>query len=369
MRSSNLIFLTLLFFVSCNTELLDTTTDLDLENIPAFIELSAHPVSQAFFSAVSLRMRQTAGNGGFQKVMALINELIANNKLQVQKIRKINARVEGECMVTAHKLKDRSLFFAGQKNYFHARGSVSVEEKGEALNVMTSRNTQKTTYNALLTAAKASHERQDKKWGDRISNAKNALSKVTNALTAVNEWTPKTSTAFVQQLVKESVEMYTQVKNYPLTIPSEMVQLAANDVQIRNRLFQWLTLLKGSIVENLAMAQSAKTEIDSLYDNMRSTLEKLNDMLTEDAKKLSSAIENYTTLIKVYAENEKIYSNLSSQNDLLVQDSNKWCNQEVINYKTNHSVMEAQLKVFTDLRFWLRKNFSRVRDWLKKTYK
>jgi DNA repair exonuclease SbcCD ATPase subunit len=367
MRSfTNILFITLLVFASSSTELFDTTADIDLENVPAFLELSSHPISQAFFSAVALRMKDTAANGGFQKVMSLIEELIRDNKRQIQRIRKINHRVEGECMVTTHKLKDRNIFFSGQRSYFHARGAVSIEEKGEALNVMTSRNSQRTAYAALQAAAKASHDNQDKKWGMRIQNAQNGVSKVNAALRAINDWTPKTNPAFIQQLVKETTELYTKVKNYPLSIPSQMIQLAANDGQLKKRLYEWLNLLKGSIVESLAMAESARAEIDSLYNNLRNTLEKLNDMLQDDAKKLASAIENYSTLIKVYSENEKIYSNLADQNNLLVTANTNWCNQEMINYKTNHTVMESQLKVFSDLRFWLRKNFGRVRDWLKK---
>jgi len=331
--------------------------------------LSAHPISEAFFSTISLRMHESSANGGFQKVMALINELITDNKRQIKRINKINARVEGECLVTTHKLNGRGVFFGGQRSYFHARGSVSLEEKSEAINVMTSRNSQRTAYIAMHSVVKASHVRQSKKWADRIEMNKNAINKVNAALTAVTDWTGKSKTAFIEQLVKESTELYTQVKNYPLTIPSAMVQLAANDKQIKKRLAEWLMLLKGSLVETLAQAEGAKSQIEGLFEKMDATLEKLDEMLLDDAKKLASAIENFTTLIKVYAENEKIYANLATQNSLLVQANTKWCNQEVQNFKTNHQVMEVQLKVFTDLKFWLNKNFSRVRDWLKKKYK
>jgi vacuolar-type H+-ATPase subunit I/STV1 len=367
MRSiTNVIFFAMLLFVSCTTEY--ETSEMDLENVPAFLELSSHPVSQAFFSAVALKMKASAANGGFAKVMNLINELIHDNKNQIQRIRRIDSRVEGECLVTSHKLRDRGVFFAGQRSYFHARGAVSVEEKAEAINVMGSRNSQRTAYTALLAASRAAHERQEKKWTQRIQHAEAGVSKVNAALRAINEWTPKTNTAFVQQLVKETTEAYTQVKNYPLSIPSELVQLAANDHQIKKRLYEWLNMLKGSIVEALAGAQSARSEINALYNNLRSNIEKLNDLLQDDAKKLAAAIENYTTLIKVYDENEKIYTNLANQNSLLATANTKWCAQEKANYTVNHKSMEAQLKVFQELKQWLRKNFGRVRSWLRKRY-
>ena len=80
-------------------------------------------------------------------------------------------------------------------------------------------------------------------------------------------------------------------------------------------------------------------------------------------------IENYTILIKVYSQNEGIYSNLSDQNNLLVQANNNYCATEAANFKAGERMMEAQLRTFTDLRFWLRKNFHRVKRWIRKTYR
>lgn len=340
---------------------------MDLENVPAFVELSSHPVSKAFFSAVALRMKADT-NGGFQKVMSLINDLITDNKRQIQRIRKINSRVEGECMVTTHKLIDRGVFFTGQRAYFHSRAVVSIEEKSEAFNVMNSRNAQKTSYSTLKSASDASYAEESKKWKSRITDAQEAVNKVNAALTAINEWTPKTNTAFIQQLVKETTQLYSKVKRYPLSIPTQLIQLAANDSQIKQRLYEWLNLLKGSIVEALSTSQSASAEVDRLYNSFTSTITQLNAFLTDDSSKLSSAIENYTTLIKLYGENETIYTNLETQNALLVKANTNWCNQEMSNYKANNAAMEGQLKVFIDLRFWLRKNFGRVRDWLKQKY-
>ena len=367
MRSlTNVFFFTMLLFASCNTNLFESI-DMDLDNVPAFVELSAHPVSKAFFSAVSLRMKADT-NGGFQKVMSLINELINDNRRQIQRIRKINRRVEGECMITTHKLNDRSVFFSGQRAYFKSRGAATVEEKSEAFNIMNSRNTQRSSFDRLNSAAVASFAVESQKWQARITNAQTGISKVTAALTAINEWTPKTNVAFIQQIVKESTQMYTKVKGYPLTIPNQLIQLAANDAKIKQRLFEWLNLLKGSILEVLSESQSAYNLVQSLHNQFLITMKNLAASLSADAASLSSAIENYSTLIKVYTENEKIYTNLETQNVQLIKANTDWCNQEMANYKTNNATMEAQLKVFTDLRFWLRKNFSRVRDWLKQKY-
>jgi len=354
----------MLYFVHSAT----TESKMDLENEPAFVELSTHPVSQAFFSAAALRIREEGSHAGFSKIMALMNELVHNNRRQLQSIRKVNARVQAECVIVKHKLKDRSVFFQGQTRYFKRRGSVTVEEKTEAVNIKNSRNDQNTSYGNILTAAKASHKRKIRKWNSRCSNNQNALNKATAAIRAVNEWSPKSSHAFIQQSIKETTALYMQVKKMPLTYPEELVQLAASDKKLRRRLFQWLNYLKASIVGNLASCQRARSAVVRFHTSFKNTLVTLRRALVDDGKKLGLAIENYTILIKVYNQNEKIYSNLFDQNSLLVQSNNKYCATELNNFKAGQSAMEAQLKILVSLRFWLRKNFHRVKRWIKRRY-
>jgi menaquinone-dependent protoporphyrinogen IX oxidase len=341
---------------------------MELESNPAFVELSSNPVSQAFFSAAALRMKEEGSNAGFQKIMALMNELIHDNRRQLQKIRKINAHTQGECTIVTHKLKDRAVFFQGQTRYFKRRGSVTIEEKTEAVNIRNSRNAQNKSYAALLTAATARFGRKNRKWTSRCDNSRNAINKANAAIRAVNEWSPKTSHAFIQQAIKETADLYKTVKNYPLTVPEELIQLAANDKKLRKRLFQWLNYLKASIVDSLAKCQRARNSIQRLYKNLSATINLLRHALGDDAKKLGQTIENYTMLIKVYSQNERIYSNLFDQNNLLVQANRKYCDTELSNFKAGQSVMESQLNLFVKLRFWLRKNYHRIARWIKKQY-
>jgi hypothetical protein len=341
---------------------------MELENVPAFVELSAQPVSQAFFSAAALRIKEEGGRAGFQKIMALMNELIHDNRKQLQKIRKINARVQGECVVVKHKLNDRAIFFSGQSKYFKRRGSVTIEEKTEAVNIRNSRNAQFASFGGLLTAATARYGRKMKKWNSRCANGQKALNKVNTAIRAVTDWSPKTSTGFIQQTIKETADLYVQVKKMPLTVPDEMIQLAASDKKLKRRLFQWLNYLKASIIDNVAKCQRSRSGVQRLYSNLKKTVNLLRNALSVDAKKLGQAIENYTMLIKVYSQNERIYHNLDTQNNLLVQANNKYCATELNNFSAGQKAMEGQLATLVKLRFWLRKNFHRVKRWIKRRY-
>ena len=359
---STVLFLVMLVFVR------SSTTEMELENVPEFVELSQNHVSQAFFSAAALRMKEEGSSAGFQKILALINELIHDNRKQLQSVKKINARVQSECVVVTHKLKDRAIFFQGQTKYFKRRGSVTLGEKTEAVNIKNSRIAQNKSYGTLLTAASARFRIKYKKWGDRCANAQVAVNKANAAIRVVNEWTPKVSAAFVQKSVKEAADMYSKVKDYPLNVPEELIQLSANDKKLRKRLYQWLNFLKKSIVDNLAKCQRSKSAFQRIYKSFKSTILDLQTALSVDSKELGKAIENYTILIKVYSQNEKIYGNLFDQNNLLITANQKYCVTESNNFKAGEKVIESQLLVFIKLRFWLRKNFHRVKRWIKKNY-
>jgi len=344
------------------------TTEMELENNQAFVELSTHPVSQAFFSAAALRLKEEGSKAGFSKIMALMNELIHNNRQQLQSIRKVNSRVQSECHVVTHKLKDRAIFFQGQSRYFKRRGSVTLEEETEARNIQASRDAQNKSYGDLMVAATARHKRKMRKWNSRCANSKKAIDKANIAIRAVNDWSPKSSGAFVQTSIKEAAELYKAVKNMPLSVPEEMIQLAATDKKLRKRLYQWLNFLKAAIVDSLAKCERAKTGVRRLYRALKVTITDLRKALSADSKELGKALENYKILVKVYSQNEKIYSNLFDQNSLLVQANNKYCSTEQNNFKAGQVAMENQLKVFISLRFWLRKNFHRVKRWIKRRY-
>jgi len=155
---------------------------------------------------------------------------------------------------------------------------------------------------------------------------------------------------------------------YPLTYDSEMIELAANDNKIRLRLSQWMTFLKASVINSLDIAQTAGREITASYNKMQTQLTQLIALETNDAVRIGKSIANWTLLIKNYGDNEKIYTALSAQTALVLKANKAWCKVETSNYEKNRDSMEAQLKVFVDLKQWLRKNYSRIRDWIRKKY-
>jgi len=195
-----------------------------------------------------------------------------------------------------------------------------------------------------------------------------AYAKVNAAIKAVNDWTPKT-TSFVEKSIKEGVESYVQAKKgVPLKYDADMIQLAANDVKIRRRLYQWLNMVKAGVVDSLDKVKSVQTEETKRWTEFTTDVKALVAALQGDAKLLKSSIASLDQLIKNYNDNEKIYSSLQIQSNLVLTANKKYCNTENVNYSSSRRGMEDQLKVFSGLRQWLRKNYHKVRAWVRKQY-
>jgi len=364
---STIIFLALLFFVSCSIDKLDSTVDLD--EVPEFIQLTNSPISKVFLSAISLRMKENSEqSAGFTKVMALINELIQDNRKQLQQIRRINQRVQGQCLVSNNKLVNRERNFSTLLRYFKSRGQLALSEKTEAINMQTSRKSQAADYAAAQNRYSYAFKGRLGKWTTRVNDLTYGLEIVNGALKAVANWTPSTKTSFIQEKVDQAVKSYEKSMNYPLTFDSEMIQLAASDNKIKQRLYEWLNMLKASILNQLTLSQDAKNEVVNSYNKLNKDITQIIKLENADAARLGKSISNWTLLIKNYADNEKIYSALSIQTQNVLRANKEWCKVETANYNSNKQSMEAQLNVFIQLKEWLRKNYSRVKQWLRKKY-
>ena len=364
---STILFITLLVFVSCNIEKLDSL--VELESNPEFIQLTNSPITKVFLSAISLRMREnTEQSGGFEKVNALVNELINNNRKQLQEIRRINQRVSGQCLISNSKLVNRSRSFANLLRYFKSRGSLALSEKSEAQNMLNNRKQQASDYSVAQKRIQLEEKQNVDSSNKRILALQNAVTQVNAALKAIADWTPSTKTSFIEEKVKTSVEAYKKSMKFPISYDSDMIQLAANDKKVKTRLFQWLNILKATIVNALSHAQSSKLTLVSHHKLLNEDLLNIIRLEKADAKRLGGAIVNFTVLIKNYNDNEKIYTALSTQTALVLRNNKKWCRVEANSYGQNKQMMEVQLKTFVALKEWLRKNYARVREWIKKKY-
>jgi len=312
-------------------------------------------------------MKVDKENGGFQKVMSLIEGLIHDNRKQLQSIRRINERVSGKCMITNNRLENRLNNFASLASYFKSRGALALTERSELQTLMGSRNSQATAYGASAKRLATENVAFLKKWNGKISDLNEAYTKVQAALKAVNDWAPK-NTSFVETAIQESVDAYISVKKIPLKYDTGMIQLGASDGKIRQRLFEWLNMMKQAVIESLQYCKAQLTEHTKAWAELSNDLSCIVTDLEADAKIAKANIVSFDTLIKGYNDDEKVYSGLQAQSSTVLAANKKYCATEESNYKNAKKDMEDQLKIFIELKQWLRKNFSRVKDWVRKKY-
>jgi len=230
------------------------------------------------------------------------------------------------------------------------------------------RRTQAADYSASQVRFKRRYVNEIKSWNARINTAKEAINKADTAIKAVNEWKPNTSHALIEKSIKETIVLYQKVNHFPLDFDFSFIQLAANDIKTRRRLYQWLNMLKATLVHTLDFVQSSKREVSRYFIELNGNLNALIKLLGQDAKRLDHVIDNLNSLIKNYNSNESIYNALLQQTILVISANKEWCRIEVDNYKYNQQRMTEQIEVFTELKLWFRHNYSRVRQWIQKKY-
>jgi len=346
----------------------------ELESVPEFVQLVSSPISKGFLSFVSLQLRAESSstslptNSGYGKVLELINDLVRNNRRQLQDIIRINHRVQGQCLVSGSSLKNRQRNFKSLQEYFKLKLNNGLKEKAESQNMKDNRRTQAADYSASQVRFKRRYVNEIKSWNARINTAKEAINKADTAIKAVNEWKPNTSHALIEKSIKETIVLYQKVNHFPLDFDFSFIQLAANDIKTRRRLYQWLNMLKATLVHTLDFVQSSKREVSRYFIELNGNLNALIKLLGQDAKRLDHVIDNLNSLIKNYNSNESIYNALLQQTILVISANKEWCRIEVDNYKYNQQRMTEQIEVFTELKLWFRHNYSRVRQWIQKKY-
>ena len=364
-------FFTVILFVSGS--IYDLNYSQELDSVPEFVELTTSPISKGFLSYISLHLNtndhtNNPNGGGYAKVMFLVNDLIQNNRRQLQDIKRINHRVEGQCLVSTHNLSNRSRNFKSLLEYFKLKSTDALKEKTESINMRDNRKIHIQEYSNAQDSIKRSHQQDMKKWEDRLRTANDAIHRAGIAIKAVNEWSPNTSHSFIETAIKETIRGYSKVTQYPLNYDPTFVQLAANDNKIKKRLYEWLNMLKGNLVQNLSYTQRSSSEVSRYFGILNNDLNSLIKLLNQDVTRLNHIIVNIDNLLKSYSSNEQIYLRLSRQTNRVIEANTVWCRVEGENYRSNLNRMSEQLKVFNDIKQWFRTNFSRVKQWIAKKY-
>src|SRR5687768_6305456 len=107
------LYLALLVFTSCtdvdmNMDM-DLSTDLDMETTdPILLEFSQDERAEAIFATMAIQMEQS---GGFDRILALLTELVVDGRRQLHQAIKTWRRSSARCEVSSAGLRERQDYY------------------------------------------------------------------------------------------------------------------------------------------------------------------------------------------------------------------------------------------------------------------
>merc|ERR1711957_845965 len=233
-----LIFLTLLFTVSCN---IDTSSET------AFIELTKDSRAEAVLATVAIQVQQ---NNGFEKVQSLLSELLNTARENLHDNNMLNRKATARCDIYNHKLAERkeylgavveSLFYTGLKN--------------------------------------------------TITEAMHSVAEIDAKL---NSHAPPTP-AFVQTSIKKITDSYQKVFNVNIDLPESFIQMSIDNDAAKKRICAWLDDIKATFASMISsITEDSKTRSEN-NGKFEALLEKIVEALKTENGNIALITKKYAT--------------------------------------------------------------------------
>jgi len=346
----------MLIFVSCSQNLFDSKDAVDTQ----LIELSKNPSSDAVFATMSIQLQH---EGGFNRVLGLLNQLIHDGKKQLHDMTKTWRRVSARCQVSKYMLKGRQEFFgvafaASQRRVRNARHRVA-----EAEDYLKANRESVRVYKAFLNSEISRHAHSKKRLARKHKLIKEAITHIDNAIKAIKNWTPK-GAALIQTTMKTITSAFLEFNNYDLTAPTELIE-TAHDGKIKNRLLQWFGILRVQFLGHKASNKHKQKKKKSLG----SRIEKATAHLIAALKLANRTIKRVIVAGKQSIKNQEklvaLYGKMVTDNKALIVANKNYCNTEAKNYATNKARVTGAMTLFREIRKYFIDHYSKIHSYIR----
>ncbi len=329
--------------------------------------MSADPRSAAIFATMSIQLKQ---NGGFDRVLALLTDLVEDGRKQLHDATKLWQATEARCDVSTMKFKERQDYYTNAKSQLTAHvNQVSAEQTYASSSVSFLNDSAKTVAD-FHTKHSANQIEEDAFLNGKIAFAKAGTDATQVAIDLVKDWNSAKApnTSFLQAKLEAVAQSYLQVKEHKIVIPSTFVQLAANDDQVRQRLLEWLQSLKLTFLEvQNKFEDTYKWRVDN-WAKINAAAAELAEIYSADAKSYKDAITLYAEYVKTAQSSITLFTDLSDENTKLVAANSNYCGVEKTNYSTAKTTIEDQLKLFKEVRTYFSNNYGKLSEFVKGKY-
>lgn len=359
MRATICFFATLLILGTIASSSI-SPSELDTQ----LLEFSKHPSSDAIFATMSM---QLTGNGGFNRVLALLNELVHDGKGQLHDMNKVFRAVDARCHVSARHYEMSAEFFshtlAASKHIVNNAGERLAQVKD-----MASANADSSkAYAALLKRVLSEGAKDLAGLRALLKNIQKAVKGTKGAQAAVRNWNAK-SAALIQANMRDIKTGFVQIHKYDLAEPTTLLEEAGRDEKVKARLAQWLSALKVKFMTNeQSLAAYIKSRTTALATT-RGHIGALLNSLKAAAGRLQKSVVWCIQQIKHAKALVSLNAGLLKQNAGLMAANKKYCAAERLNYHTNQVKVTGEIKLFVEIRKYFIDHYSKINSFIKAKY-
>lgn len=345
------------------------------------LEMATDPRSEAVFATMNVQLKQ---EGGFDRVLALLNQLVDDGRKQLHVANKIWRKTEARCDVATMKFAERQNYYETKESTLNQLISEMYKEKNDAASSAASMKVYNAWFegfnrrNVLRKAESAAQLNR------RYTAAQDAVAATKRAIETVSNWTvrgkpvaaarksgksgKKANKSFIQENLEEVTSAFLELKGFELVIPESFVELAADNHKVRRRLLEWLGQLRVTFVEIADHFQQKAAARSEIFGRQIAAVSELLAKYALDATHASHAVARFSTHLSSAKEAIEFVAKLSKQNAQLVIANTEYCRVENHNYSNTKTLIDGQLVLFGKIKRYFIDNYKKISKFIKKKY-
>ena len=351
-----LIFITLLFTVSCN---------IDTASQSAFIELTKDARAEAVLATVAIQMQQ---NNGFEKVQSLLGELLSTARDNLHDNNMLNQKATARCDVYNHKLSERTSYLDAVVESLVAEKATVVEAQRNAGDAIKSRVALSGVYSGLAAAEKTRFAAESGFYTGLRNTINEALSSVNDISSKLKSHAPPTP-AFVQTSIKKVTDSYQKVFHVNIDLPESFVQMSIDNDAAKRRILAWLDDIRGTFATMVsAITEDTKTRTEN-NGKFTALLEKIVENIKAENANVTVIQKKYGSLLTSYAENIESFSGFQAKNVENLKENKDYCTTEAAAYEKVKANSQSNVRIYEELMNYFLENYRKISKMINDKYK
>lgn len=355
---TSIIFITLLFAVSCN---------IDSKSQTAFVELTKDARAEAVLATVAIQMQQ---NNGFDKVQSLLSELLNTARTNLHNNNMLNRKATARCDIYNHKLAERSEYLNSVVDALTAERATVVEAENHAGDAIQSRIALRKNYEALASSEKQRFQKEQSFYAGLRNTVNEALNNISDVAAKLKGPTPAPqATAFIQEGVKKVTDSYHKVFNMNIELPQSFVQMSIDNDAARRRIVQWLEEIRGVFAAMVGEVDDDDKERKENNGKFEALLEKICQALKAENENITTIKQKYASLKSNYDDNIQSFNEFKNKNAANLKENQEYCQAEQSAYEKVKANSESNVRIYEELMNYFLENYRKISKMINDKYK